>query len=630
MTWVNRLVKTYESRITTEGQANAQMAPIAHMNAKAQLEVTLNQEGEFVTARSVEKEDMDTLIPVTEASAGRSSGIAPHGISDTLSYVAGDFSEHCETKKQKETCSKKFEHYMQNLQAWNESPYGHSSAMTIFAYLSKRRLVSDLIQSGLVHLKEGNIFDGKKIGGKSYDATLVRFRVLNATSGFDATWKDASLIQHYIDYSLKNPQRREDVCYYAGQVRAISENHPKGILAANYGAKLVSANDDQGYTYRGRFQNAEQSCALSYEASQKMHSALTWLAKNQGVSIGKQEKRTFVCWCPTGKQIPDFFDELDLEYEDEAEQTETSYRRKLRKLLDGYQEQFDQDDYVVAMGLDAATTGRLSVTYYHELHASDFLERIRAWSESCKWYFPKVNLQKHLYYEIETPIFRKIAACAFGREREGERGRFIVADDRIMKEQVQRLMKCMLEKQPIPFDIVRALAVRASSPMAYSGMNRERVLATACAVISKHCFDKNRKGEQEYMKLDLDNRDRSYLFGRLLAVYEKLEKATYDSGEKREPNAIRLQSAYVNHPMQTWQILEGLSNPYFQKLSPGSREHYRKLISGITTSFLEMDEKILNQGLKETYLLGYYLQRAELNKKKESAEEAKKDEQFAE
>ena len=125
----------------------------------------------------------------------------------------------------------------------------------------------------------------------------------------------------------------------------------------------------------------------------------------------------------------------------------------------------------------------------------------------------------------------------------------------------------------------------------------------------------------EKMKLDLENQDRSYLFGRLLAVCEKVERRAYDRGETRDPNAIRLQSAFVNHPMQTWKILEGLLNPYFQKLRPGSREYYRELISQIVTSFREDDAAVLNQELKETYLLGYYLQRAELNKKREEKEE---------
>ena len=123
------------------------------------------------------------------------------------------------------------------------------------------------------------------------------------------------------------------------------------------------------------------------------------------------------------------------------------------------------------------------------------------------------------------------------------------------------------------------------------------------------------------MKLDLENHDRSYLYGRLLAVCEAVERATYDRGEAREPNAIRLQSAYVNHPMQTWKILDGLLNPYFQKLNPGLREYYRRLITEIVGSFEEEDAKKLNQELKESYLLGYYLQRAELYKRKEEQKE---------
>jgi CRISPR-associated protein Csd1 len=131
------------------------------------------------------------------------------------------------------------------------------------------------------------------------------------------------------------------------------------------------------------------------------------------------------------------------------------------------------------------------------------------------------------------------------------------------------------------------------------------------------------------MKLDAENRDRSYLFGRLLAVYEYVERCTYEKGEGREPNAIRLQSAYVNHPMQTRMILEDAVKPYFQKMTPTSREHYRRLISDITLQIAEEDQNKLNQRLGETYLLGYYLQRAEFYKNKEKKEE-QKNEQFTE
>lgn len=337
--------------------------------------------------------------------------------------------------------------------------------------------------------------------------------------------------------------------------------------------------------------------------------------KKQGVSIGSQNKRTFICWNPEGKKTPDLFDELGLIEDEGILDTDISYRKKLKKVFQGYQDQFEEMDSIIVMGLDAATTGRLSVTYYHELAASDFLANMIYWGQTCNWKYIKFNEKKQPYYTINTPIFRRIVECAFGRER----GNFIEVDDKVLKEQTQRLVKCMLERKPVPFDIIHALMLRASSPLAYTRGNRERVLSTACAMISKFHYEKTRERqeEKEKMKLDLENKDRSYLFGRLLAVCEMVERRTYDRGETRDPNAIRLQSAYVNHPMQTWKILEGLLNPYFQKLRPGSREYYRGLISGIVSSFREEDAGILNQGLKEDYLLGYYLQRAELNKKKE-------------
>ena len=355
-----------------------------------------------------------------------------------------------------------------------------------------------------------------------------------------------------------------------------------------------------------------------------MHSALTWLAKTQGAFVGSQDKRIFICWNPQGKKTPDIFSGFGLTEDEEVQNTPVSYRNRLIKTFQGYRNQFAETDSIIVMGLDAATTGRLSVTYYHELAASDFLERILYWGETCNWFFLKFTSDRRPYYSVETPVFRQIVECAFGREK----GKFIDVDDKVRKDQTQRLVKCMLEQQPIPYDMVHALTLRASTPMAYTRANRERVLSTACALIRKYDYEKNaeRQEGRDDMRLDLENHDRSYLFGRLLAVCEKVERMTYDREESRDPNAIRLQSAYVNHPMQTWKILEGLLIPYFQKLKPQMREHYRKLISEIVLSFDDQDAQAMNQELKETYLLGYYLQRAELNQSKKQTGEENKEE----
>ncbi len=618
MSWASRLYETYENCIANV-HADVRMTPIAHMNANAQIEIMLNSDGTLVSISEIPKKQGVTLIPVTEASAGRSSGIAPHPLCDTLSYIGGDFSLFCTEGNKKKSAGKKYSCYMNNLKIWVDSEYTHPKIRSIYVYLSKKHLISDLIQAGLIVTDSNHPFEKGKIGGQPYEKALVRFQVLEGNDRLNGTWEDMSLIQAYTNYYLSAQGGKQDICYLTGKMSTISENHPKGIMASDYGAKLISANDSQGYTFRGHFHNAGQAYALSYEASQKIHSSLTWLAKNQGTYIGTQDKRMFICWNPKGKGTPDIVDPFGLIDDEEDSYAGPDYRKKLRKVFAGYQESFEDADSVIIMAFDAATTGRLSITYYQELLASEFFRRIVSWGETCNWWFLKFNEQKKPYNKVETPTFRKIVECAFGRERKG----MIEVDDKLLKEQTQRLVKGMIEGQNVPQNLVRALADRASVPLAYSGTNRERVLSTACAIIAKYYCEKQKemKGETDYMILDLENSDRSYLFGRLLAIYEKIERSTYDSGESRETNAIRLQAAYVNYPMQVWKTLESAVNPYFQKLSPGLREYYRNMISEIAVQLSLCDERERNQRLKETYLLGYYLQRKELNSKKTEKKE---------
>ena len=151
-------------------------------------------------------------------------------------------------------------------------------------------MAEDLVKAGLVELTAEGTFEKKKISGQPYEKVLARFRVFDGIQEEDCTWKDVTLIEADTKYYLKGQQGEKDICYYTGEERTISTNHPKGVVASDYGAKLVSANDGQGYTYRGRFQDAGQSYALSYEASQKIHSALTWLVKKQGAYVGSQDR----------------------------------------------------------------------------------------------------------------------------------------------------------------------------------------------------------------------------------------------------------------------------------------------------------------------------------------------------
>ena len=61
------------------------LLPVAHLTQNAQLEVVLDEEGHFLRAYRVDKEDAVTVIPVTEDSGTRAgSAIYPHPLADKL------------------------------------------------------------------------------------------------------------------------------------------------------------------------------------------------------------------------------------------------------------------------------------------------------------------------------------------------------------------------------------------------------------------------------------------------------------------------------------------------------------------------------------------------------------------
>ena len=114
------------------------------------------------------------------------------------------------------------------------------------------------------------------------------------------------------------------------------------------------------------------------------------------------------------------------------------------------------------------------------------------------------------------------------------------------------------------------------------------------------------------MALDKNNTDRSYLYGRLLAVFEHVERSTYPRWEGREPNAMRLQSTFCRRPLYARSVLEERLQPYFRHLSPGLRAYFRNIIGEITEKLSQYDDTQLAAPLSEIYLMGYYLQRSEL------------------
>ena len=97
---------------------------------------------------------------------------------------------------------------------------------------------------------------------------------------------------------------------------------------------------------------------------------------------------------------------------------------------------------VAALDLTSANTGRLSVTYYNELMGSDFLQRLHDWDQYCCWYF---GWDKYLSNAgIRSPKLEQIVTYAYGNPRREKGTIRMDVEDRVLGQQMQRLVACRL------------------------------------------------------------------------------------------------------------------------------------------------------------------------------------------
>ena len=89
------------------------------------------------------------------------------------------------------------------------------------------------------------------------------------------------------------------------------------------------------------------------------------------------------------------------------------------------------------------------------------------------------------------------------------------------------------------------------------------------------------------MALDKECTIRDYLYGRLLAVADRIEYRTYekDKDTSRVTNAKRYMSTFSQRPFDTWKIIEENLQPYLNKLSIAERRYYENLLDSMMQLF---------------------------------------------
>lgn len=573
------------------------LAPIGHICAKPSIVITIDQDGHF---RSAAKWDAGKIIiPATLKSSSRSNGIEAHPLCDQIEYVMGDSSEN-EKKKA----------YLEQLKLWCDKS-GDKKLAVIFKYVSENTVTDDLVRVNLAVVEESGSVKNKK--------DLICWHVVGLGSDDECgeVWKDKSLFASFnAFYSNKLREDFEkDLSMVSGTHDFVVPYHLKGVYSLSGNAKVISSNDAANFTFRGRFLNSQEAVSIGYEDSQKAHNALKWLIANQGKSFGD---RVFVCWNSCGVEIQRPFSPF-LSKEDGEKKTPSDYKNDLKRKVVGLESKLPEKAGVAIASFEAATKGRLAVTYYNEFAYSDFLDRLKSWDEECCFFDSKNGFR--------SPSISEIVTYAFGTQKGQDDTSRVEIDRKILGSHFQRLLLCRLERMRMPADIMRNLVCNFSSPLKYNRYNRRILGFIACCVVRKYRIDMF--GEEWSMVLEPDKKNRSYQFGRLLAVMEKAEYDAFDRGEERDTNAIRMQNVFVRRPgYATKIIMEQLKNAYYPRLNTGRKVFYEKLIGEIMGVIGESGENAFNKPLDETYLLGYYLQKNELWSRKtdESSDKEKENE----
>ncbi len=598
---------------------------------------------------------MTTIVPTTEDSASKTSGIAPHPLIDKLQYVAGDFIEcggklpksyQSEGEKKKDP-KNIHEAYCNELKAWCNSEFSHLKARAVLKYIEKGTLVKDLDRFGILHLGADGKFLAKKDVKRQKDDqdifavpgitdqqdAVVRWRVeIDGETEMD-TWRDETLWKSWQDYYLsKRKAESRAFCYVTGEEAILTNKHPKYIRRKGDSPKLISSNDEKGFTFRGRFHTADEACLVGLEASQKAHNALAWLIDRQGKVFEEQDGKkkvpslTVLAWeASAQKEIPQPFqnttefvvDEDALDEEPEKPVVGQDFATRLTKMMLGYKASLKESKGISIIALDSLSQGRMAVTYYQEFEPEVYLENIEKWHRECAW--EHFYLDEYLKKRTFAPALLEIAETINGKR----------AGAKIKHHTVSRLLPCVVEGRSLPRDVVEAAVRQASKRMGlhdpddrkYRGDDEytwRKTLTIACALVKKSMLENSKilKGKEDDMSLDLTNTNRDYLYGRLLAIADHLEaKALRDEQgqQKRPTNAARMMQQFSQRPYRTWKQIHDALPPYFWKLKSSTSNWYKDEIADVCCKFVPEEFKS-DDPLTGEYLLGYYCQWQELRK----------------
>lgn len=573
--------------------------------------IKLDKNSNLIDANYMEKNEI-IVFPITEDSVARSSGVAPHPLVDNGAYL---FDKD----------SKKEKSYRKQLEEWID--YSEDDFLKIiYNFLSKEdsfKSIVDKFYNNYVILK-GVKIEYKEEGkekSKTFDFSKVFFTFV--IEDYDGI-KDISVSENkdlhksyikYVNYLNSNDKEKEKViCNISGKEDYLCTKH-RPLMGT---ARLISQITASDENYLGRFSKPDQTIEIGVESSQKIHLMAKYLLSSKKTSVWLGSKSYLVNW---------FSDDIK---NDSKLNLNTSVFKSIKTItpigtdtskdigesfLKGKILFSDSSKYYVSI-FDKVSNGRSAAKYFKEIDVSILKENLKNWQNKYYWFSFNKELEEEIIF---TPSPYNILVSAYGIERDGT---LKIAKEKFLQSQLQIIISSIIEGKDISDNIEKALENNLKQRQRYD-KTWNRMKNCAMAIL------RHKEGIDTNM-LDRENVDRSYLYGRLLAIYERMEKSCFDKDEDiRVSNAEKLWTSYVNSPVLISARLRNMIMPYQNKLmvNENKRGIYFKLknemreVTNLIDENYSYKKQSNNMPLGPGFMFGYEAQMKDIFTKKINKEE---------
>ena len=621
--------------------------PIFHnslrSNGKNIVELTLDRNSKLTKAEFLPQNAL-LVYPMTEDSVARSSGVAPHPLCDTFQYVIPDGSKHSLA-------------YLQQLEDW--LAYEDIDFVRIFYnFITQPTCYSDILQK---LFGDHTILEGMKVsyidtsGTKPKDVSvdLAKIFLTYKIEDYDglrniSVSENSDLQQRYIQYVeacfAQDDKAIEIQCNISGKNDYLCLKH-RGIIGI---AKMISQITCSEVNYLGRFSRPEDTVSIGKITSQEIFQMAKALLEGPNTSRKLDSYAYAISWfsddiqnnsgmdLSKGISIPisndennaDSYDIFNLAQSDllfantpPALLGDQISNQILKSLTSGTIRFADTAQYYVAI-LDKPddSSSRVSLNYFASVGVPQLRARLLQWSQRYSWPVERKDKPKEYY----TPSIPQLINAAYGIEvadtKKKGYNRLEVSSKKHYSKQYTNLVTAILAGRQMPQNITQALSTNIRLRLKYTN-TWNWIVECALAVL------KDQEGAKSDM-LDRTNYDRSYLYGRLLGLYEVLERATFDQDTTRLTNAENLWTTFVNRPETTIMRLYNLLLPYKKKLMADMNKRgilfkINKEISEVTNligDHYPMEGPSANKPLGPSFIFGYEAQKKEHFTKKSTTE----------